>query len=454
MLIGHYVCVFDPAEAGLSKEKEKANPIDEEVLKILRRWVRCPENTKLWGEAFQKLVLSMSDQQIITGIALMVSAITRLRCGISAYHWQITIYLVWFSSFTHLATLTFLRGYLHENSPMRVWRFCFMNILILLLLAALVPTGNRNWLPDEGPDLTGSPAWCLFKYHSRGVNVTSFTTMLFSVLVLCISYATRAIKLFQWSSKYSRLILRTKPGNVLKSHIQKLYRGRENAKTKRWIFSIPYNILSAVLLVVRSWMDVLESMLWEITWLLIALIWGTLRLFATRNSTIDENYNILEENSWGFGQCLPTAMLLLLLFSGIETYIETKRAPAEASSVSASPRVSSLSIDTGGNKTPVISASAESSPFHSTSPHDEDITDQEAAETRLDQQLGGVVRSATTLSLEERSLGSLSFCQIMSRQMDSNINIGLNQLSRVDRAGSLRSRLRLRYFRYNIGLYR
>jgi hypothetical protein len=54
--------------------------------------------------------------------------------------------------------------------------------------------------------------------------------------------------------------------------------------------------------------------------LLIALLWGTLRLFGTRNTTMG-NGNILEENFWAFGQALATAMLGLLVFSAIETYI-------------------------------------------------------------------------------------------------------------------------------------
>lgn len=59
----------------------------------------------------------------------------------------------------------------------------------------------------------------------------------------------------------------------------------------------------------------------QITWLLIALLWGTLRLLSTRNSTIDQDNHLFEENSWGFGQCISTAMVFLLLFSGIETYL-------------------------------------------------------------------------------------------------------------------------------------
>jgi carbon starvation protein CstA len=150
------------------------------------------------------MILMMSDQQMITGIALMVSAITQLRCGISAYHWQITIYLVWFSSFTHLATLAFLRGYLHENSPLRWWRLFFMTALIGLLTAALVPTRRGDWLPDDQPAMSGTPALCMFDYSRSPPESASWITMLFSILVLSISYTTRAIKLFKWSSEASR----------------------------------------------------------------------------------------------------------------------------------------------------------------------------------------------------------------------------------------------------------
>lgn len=52
----------------------------------------------------------------------------------------------------------------------------------------------------------------------------------------------------------------------------------------------------------------------QIIWLLMALMWSTVRLFAIRST-------IPDENDWGFGQCLATAMLVLLLFSALENYI-------------------------------------------------------------------------------------------------------------------------------------
>jgi hypothetical protein len=210
------------------------------------------------------MILMMSDQQMITGIALMVSAITQLRCGISAYHWQITIYLVWFSSFTHLATLTFPRGYLHENSPLRWWRLFFMTALIGLLTAALVPTRRGDWLPDDQPALSGTPALCMFDYSQSPPESASWITMLFSILVLSISYTTRAIKLFKWSSEASRSFFRTTPGNALKKHLGILYTGSQKTKANKWILSTPYYVILAVFLVIRSWMDFLETMFWEV----------------------------------------------------------------------------------------------------------------------------------------------------------------------------------------------
>jgi hypothetical protein len=215
----------------------------------------------------------MSDQQIITGIALLGSGFSQLRCGISAYHWQITIYLVWFSSFTHLATLTFLRRYLYENVPLRSWRLGLMTILIASLVIALIPTGNDTWLTNT--DYAGIPAWCLFSYSSNDPPNTSDSSPLegsmeLSILILVFSYAIRAIKMFRWSSMQSRLYLRTKPGNAITKHLDKLYTGSQNTKTKKWIFLVPYYIILSILLVVRSWLNVFESMMFEVSECLVS----------------------------------------------------------------------------------------------------------------------------------------------------------------------------------------
>jgi len=138
-----------------------------------------------------------------------------------------------------------------------------MTALLALLVAALIPTGNDDWLPSNEPGKTGMPALCLFRYPPHE-GLAARITMLFSVFFLCVSYTVRAIKLFEWSSKYSRLYLRTKPGDLVKSHLEKLYSGVQSTKTRKWIICIPYYVILSVFLVVRSWLDLLESMFWEV----------------------------------------------------------------------------------------------------------------------------------------------------------------------------------------------
>lgn len=60
----------------------------------------------------------MSDLQILTGISILISGYAQLECGLSCYHWQVLVYLAWFSSLTHLSCLTLLRNYLCQ-SPRR-----------------------------------------------------------------------------------------------------------------------------------------------------------------------------------------------------------------------------------------------------------------------------------------------------------------------------------------------
>lgn len=68
-------------------------------------------------------------------------------------------------------------------------------------------------------------------------------------------------------------------------------------------------------------------------WLLFSLIWGTIRVFEDRKlagadfAAIQGSPDdvVLQENSWGFGQLIPTLLLILPLFSLIERVIGMQR---------------------------------------------------------------------------------------------------------------------------------
>lgn len=112
-------------------------------------------------EALSRFILSLSDQQLVTGLAILIAALTN-RCLISFYEFNIVISLAWFSSTTHLATLDVLQEYLVANPVIRNWRVLGMVSLMAMLLFGLLFQGayfSTSKLPlqcaiNEGPKPT------------------------------------------------------------------------------------------------------------------------------------------------------------------------------------------------------------------------------------------------------------------------------------------------------------
>lgn len=68
-----------------------------------------------WNDILRNTVIAFSDQQAVTSIALLIGGISQFQYGLSSYHWQNIVNLAWFSSVTHLTTLTTLRLHFHHN---------------------------------------------------------------------------------------------------------------------------------------------------------------------------------------------------------------------------------------------------------------------------------------------------------------------------------------------------
>ena len=96
--------------------------------------------------AVRQAILSLSDQQIVTGIAILAAGFQGLRLGgIDSYHFQTVIYLAWMSSSVHLSALSILTPILKDRPALRVWRLVGMLVLLVLLVIALIPTVSNDW---------------------------------------------------------------------------------------------------------------------------------------------------------------------------------------------------------------------------------------------------------------------------------------------------------------------
>ena len=90
-------------------------------------------------EAFEKTFLLLSDQQLVTGTAILIAGFRNV-CTFSIYEMNCVVALAWFSATTHLASTDVLQKYLLRNEIVHKWRFRAMYVLAALLIAGLIFT--------------------------------------------------------------------------------------------------------------------------------------------------------------------------------------------------------------------------------------------------------------------------------------------------------------------------
>lgn len=126
------------------------NTVDTQVFKVrpfrpLRTRNDRPTRLRV-SQALRQAILALSDQQIVTGIAILGAGFRGLRLGgIDSYHYQTVIYLAWMSSSVHLSALSILAPILRERPALRIWRLVGMLILLVMLVIALIPTAGNDW---------------------------------------------------------------------------------------------------------------------------------------------------------------------------------------------------------------------------------------------------------------------------------------------------------------------
>ncbi|KAL8802203.1 MAG: hypothetical protein Q9200_006674, partial [Gallowayella weberi] len=257
-------------------EKPFLNEIDQIILNKLSP-NKYSSSVRRLKRTLPRTVLMFSDQQAVTGIALLSSAYAQLNAvpPISSYHWQIVVYLAWFSSLTHLTTLTVLRQYFRDNHTARLWRALLMLVTVAMLGAALLPTGDDRWFTGDAPYYhrgLAAPALCYFQRlisadpsNRFQFGASSGASMVISICVLASAYLSRILKLSERATDISTLWLKAKPSHFLKSiRSRALQHLEERAPKSAMIYWSTMYISSESLYVwLKAFSDVYESMFWE-----------------------------------------------------------------------------------------------------------------------------------------------------------------------------------------------
>jgi hypothetical protein len=333
-----YFCGFIPADL--------INDFDQKFLRVR------PRASKTWAKALEKGVLVFSDQQIITGIAVLIAGFIQMGT-ISVYPWQIVVDLAWMSSNVHLTSLTFLSNYSLANHTLRTCRMVGMLALFGLLLAALVPTVDYTWLnaisntaittnstlPERNtsgvaPNGRGGncfliqlPAHCFLKTTllraTSGLAAASGmqslasmnTDAVVSYCFLAFGYLWKGSMLFSFSRQTFTRWTKEIPLRCLRMPMQRLARRQRQTKQyfMRWVYRLGYCLLMSGYAVEIACLNLFASFAGSLLIVAIGLAWGTIAIFNPR-ALLPSGVRD-QEDTWSFGQILPVLLLTLPLLA-------------------------------------------------------------------------------------------------------------------------------------------
>ena len=232
-----------------------------------------------WSLALETTIISFSDQQVLTGISIIIGGLSQLEWGLAVYHFQAVGNLAWFSTMTHILTLTVLREKMRSNKIIRILRIVLMGwCLAVLLIFVMVPTGYLTSLAGLSEPLE-FPAWCLYHpsvaWESEDGGLIDHTgpagyNFIYSILTLGIivySYTSRVLLLFPGLVSRSMLRIPTgQPWTLMESKMAAL-QTVQTATRKRFLGKaawLGHRLLFSFYIFLVSGAELYTSKIWEV----------------------------------------------------------------------------------------------------------------------------------------------------------------------------------------------
>jgi hypothetical protein len=266
-------------------------------------------------------MLGLSDQQLVTGLAMLVAAFGRWR-DITIYSANVVVALAYFSSTVHTGTLYFVETYLRRHGFMKNARVFAMLATLTLLVFLMVLQLSSTW---EGPrGRSNLYLICAFYYYNLNNfdNVfAAFTTRGYVIISLLWTYCDKFTSLYSGLGPFqqnedvaTKTALKRHGIDALKyrdawykDEARKLLQ-RPSSRSKTW---------AAVRLIESfAFHETYDSRFTEICSLLNMNIYGALLIFAERS---DHAGTTGQFSTMGFGQIVPVFLLVLPIFGAVES---------------------------------------------------------------------------------------------------------------------------------------
>ena len=293
-------------------EPELLSPADVRIMRVRSRIHKYPRLHHL----MQHAILVLSDQQIVTGVAIMAAGFVGLRSGeTNVYHYQIVLYLAWLASSVHLSALTFLRPFLESHPAVRAWRLVGMVVLFFMLIVGLVPTVSYDWgiinisnptdasIAIEDQTGWGIPARCFWaRTYGDGVNDDAPI----GYVLLVISYIWKVGDMFGSTRTVFASGIRAPLERGIENILSVTARTYLQSRRRRYLWL--FRLLLVLFIPCITFMEFLGSLsasLWLSLW---GLLFGTIQVVIPRQQNLLQTAS--KESEWGFSQLVPMILLI------------------------------------------------------------------------------------------------------------------------------------------------
>ncbi|KAK2022881.1 hypothetical protein LX32DRAFT_709274 [Colletotrichum zoysiae] len=286
--------------------------------------------------AFESFMVAMSDQQLITGVALIITTTfmsfdPHLSASFSVYSFQVATRLGYFSCIVHLCTVSLLREHFDTGKRLRDFRVLLVAIILVLLVICMVISDSVTFRFNRHISVQCAKSNFRFVDPERPgyVGFSDEVIVIFNlvvlVLVILTGYSRRFLEIYYksartdyhyWPRKSLRVFFgrdgevaysRASPGvNSLLEILQNSSR-RRRGRTSCFGYWV---------LLLDIWVESIStSLLWDIIWLSFYLTFGMGNFWSFY---MDAGLKLSMKPN--FGQVVPLILVCLPFLSAWEAF--------------------------------------------------------------------------------------------------------------------------------------
>lgn len=267
-------------------------------------------------EVFRDVIQIFSDQQLVTGLAILTVAFCR-AATITEYHFAVVSDLANMALVVQFCASDILGEYLGQRPAMIWWRATAFVALAVLSMITLVPWGNRYYLHTYGSEMA-----CLWTKTSGNYTTSSTAQMtLYMVLSLWGIIGTLG--------QYFPVIMDNRLMNGARNKIvacilwpRRLYIRSQQSNNVTTASRVSRALLRGLAFLVFIVTEIVYAQAFELMRNGAMLVVTVADVFHLR-SLASENGRVGNEDAWGFGQAVPMFLLMLPLFTLFELYFGT-----------------------------------------------------------------------------------------------------------------------------------